>query len=79
MEESFLLSVPYNGRTHEVTTKFIRLGFIYQFHIGIEDRVLIFERDEERNYKVIDITPNSNRIDKSLLQVIVEKLSSLQD
>ncbi|MBW7892603.1 MAG: hypothetical protein H3C48_16575 [Chitinophagaceae bacterium] len=79
MDDSFILTVPYNGKNYELNTKFIRLGFIYQFHIGIEGRTFIFERDEEHGYRVIDTAANGKEIDKSLLKAIVDKLSSLQD
>ncbi len=77
MEDSFILSVLYKGQPLELITKFVRLGYIYQFHISLEGRTIIFERDEERNYRVIDTISNGQTIDQGLLQSIIEKLSSI--
>lgn len=35
------------------------LGYIYQLLIEMEGRVLIFEKDEARNYRVIDYMPDA--------------------
>lgn len=77
MEDSFILPVSYKNSIHELNTRFVRLGYIYQFHISLEGRTIIFERDEERNYRVIDTTTGGKEIDRAFLQSIVDKLSSL--
>lgn len=77
MENSFILSFIHNYKTYNLNTKFIRLGFIYQFHIAVENKTLIFERDEEQQYRVIDTDPKSSEVDKDLLQAIITNLSNI--
>ena len=78
MENSFILSFVHNSKSYDLNTKFIRLGFIYQFHILIENSTLIFERDEERQYRVIDTNPLGTIVDKNFLQAVIDNLSKLQ-
>ncbi|HUN01262.1 MAG TPA: hypothetical protein PLS00_00290 [Niabella sp.] len=79
MENNFILSFIHNNKSYDLNTKFIRLGFIYQFHILIENSTLIFERDEERQYRVIDTNPLGTNVDKDFLQAVIHHLSKLQE
>ena len=77
MEDSFILNISHNGKTEQLQTKLIRLGFTYQFHISIMERTLIFERDEERNYRVIDTDSHCKQVDPDFLQAIIHRLSDI--
>ncbi|MET0391481.1 MAG: hypothetical protein ABW019_00015 [Chitinophagaceae bacterium] len=77
MEDGFMLPVPYKGETLELDAKFVRLGFIYQFHISIDGRTLIFERDEEQEYRVIDTAAQGRETDHGLMEAIVGTLKAL--
>lgn len=76
MSESFDLPIYYNGKDYSVEAKFIRLGYIHQFHVNIEGTTLIIEFDEKRQCRIIDPSGNSS-IDKELIQVLVDKISML--
>lgn len=78
MEDGFTLPVSYKDSVLELDAKFIRLGFIYQFHINVGGRTLIFERDEERNYRIMDTVMDGKEIDQRLLQAVVDTLISLE-
>lgn len=77
MEDSFIPIVGHKGKTEELQKKLIRLGFTYQFHIGIMKRTLIFERNEERNYRVIDTDSRGKQIDQDFLQAVINTLSDI--
>ena len=77
MENSFILSFVHNDKTYNLNTKFIRLGYIYQFHIAFENNTLIFEKDEEQQYRVIDSNPGGTQVDKEFLQTVITNLSKL--
>jgi hypothetical protein len=79
MENSFIFSFVHDNKTYNLNTKFIRLGFIYQFHISIENKTLIFERDEEQQYRVIDTDPTGPKVDKGFLQAIIANLSRIHE
>lgn len=59
MDEQFLLPVRCKGISYEFPTRLVMLGYIYQLLIEMEGRVLIFEKDEARNYRVIDYMPDA--------------------
>lgn len=77
MEDSFTLNVTHKGKTEQLQAKLIRLGFTYQFHVGIMGKTLIFERDEERNYRVIDTDSHGKQVDPDFLQAVINKLSDI--
>lgn len=77
MENSFILNITHNGKTEQLQAKLVRLGFTYQFHISIMGRTLIFEQDEERNYRVIDTDNRGKKIEADFLQTIIYKLSDI--
>lgn len=79
MENSFILSFVHNGKSYDLNAKFIRLGFIYQFHIFIENGTLIFERDEQEHYRVIDTNPLGTKVEKDFLQAVINNLMKLQE
>jgi hypothetical protein len=76
MEDNFILPVTYKGKEYELSSRFVRLGYIYQFHVVVEEHTLIFERDEENSFRVIG-NNNDSKTDIGLLQVIVERLNTL--
>ncbi len=76
MSESFDLTVHYNGKDYEVEARFVRLGYIHQFHINIDGNTLIIEFDEERSYRVIDPSGKA-LIETGMIEAVVEKISSL--
>ena len=77
MDEGFTLLVTSKGKEYSLTAKFIRIGYIHQFHVDVEGSTLIFEFDEESNYRVIDPSANTSAMSASLIEAIVNKISSL--
>lgn len=76
MSESFDLIVDYNGRNYVIQARFMRLGYVHQFHININGSTLIIEFDEECKHQVIEKTTKEN-MDAGLIEAIIEKISSL--
>jgi len=79
MNEPFLLPVSYNNTSLELPARLVMLGYTYQFHIEVEGKMLVFEKDEERNYRVIDNTPDIKPPGKLLVEAIIRSLIALQD
>ncbi|HEY1032085.1 MAG TPA: hypothetical protein VGD89_09940 [Flavipsychrobacter sp.] len=78
MDDGFILTVEYKGKTYELETKFVRIGFIHQFHVHVDGRTLVFEFDEEGDCRVIDASGDiSKPMDAGLIEAIVHKVSSL--
>src|SRR5688572_2503400 len=79
MSNTFDLSFEHKGTEYCLKTVFVRLGYVHQFHVNYENTVLIFEFDENRDYRVINPNPAMQSIDQNLLSAMVEKISSLHE
>jgi len=77
MSESFTISFTYAGKPYEIESRFVRLGYIHQFHLNIQDTPFIVEYDEERNYRVINPEGSSGKLDTGLLQALIQAISTL--
>ncbi len=52
-DESFELPVIYKGQETIMYGKFERWGYSYRIHIMIDESEIVFEPDEERNFRAI--------------------------
>jgi hypothetical protein len=77
LNSSFNLRFEHNGEHHDLKTRFVRLGYIHQFHVCMEEKVFIIEFDEERQYRIIDASQSGLSMEKSLLEAIVNQVSLL--
>ena len=80
MEEQFELPVKYKGEELMLNASLIFTGYTHKFSVDINGQIIIFEPDEERNYRAVipyeDINNHKN-IDKELLQVIGEAIEAI--
>ena len=51
MDEDFELPVNINGTEKIFQAKFLRSGYSYKIEVGTGEEVLLFEPDEERNWR----------------------------
>jgi hypothetical protein len=70
MNEPFIIAI----NDQEYKARFERYGYTHRIAVLIGEETVIFEPDEEGNYRALS---NSTAI--SLLQAIAEKLRLLQD
>lgn len=74
MEEHFELPLVYKGEQLELKASLLVTGYTHKFSVDINGQIIIFEPDEERNYRAVipydDLHQNRN-IDKELLKAIV--------
>jgi hypothetical protein len=80
MEEEFELPVKYKGEEQMLNAKLIVTGYTHKFSVDIKGQIIVFEPDEERNYrKVIDYENlnTSATMHKELLRRISELLRQL--
>jgi hypothetical protein len=77
MNETIMLPVDYQGSTIELPLTIVPMGYTYQLHVDLEDKKLIFEKDDHGQYRVIDLSPDSGKNDRGLIQAILETLRSL--
>lgn len=78
MEHYFELPVNYNGEERNFKGRLVTFGYLYKFNIAVDGQELVFEKDDEQQYRVLKAEEKGNKsIDPGLLQVIIEVLSNL--
>lgn len=77
MNKTITLPVDYLGQLVELPLSIVPLGFTYQLHIQVEGKSLIFEKDDQGDYRVIDTATDRSSVDKGLLAAIVATLQAL--
>ena len=81
MDESFEITAYYKNREIPFEAKLLRFGFSYKIQVIVEGQKILFEPDEERNYRaVIDTSIESapgKEVDKDLLKAIAETIEGI--
>lgn len=79
MEEEFQLPVTFNNKEIAFPARLLNYGYSYKLEVDIEDTQVLFEPDEERNWRALisyeDIKANK-KISIDLLKAIA---SSIED
>lgn len=80
MEEDFELPVHYNNNELLFPTRLLNYGYSYKLEVTIDGDPVLFEPDEERNWRAVlteeDIFSNK-KINAKLLEVIAAAMDSL--
>lgn len=80
MEDAFLIRISLEGKEYEFETKILWLGFQHKIEVNIEGIVVLFEPDEERNYRAIfspEQTELHQSVPKKLLKAVAQHLESI--
>ena len=80
MEQEVDIPVTYKKQEVIFKAQLIQHGYLHAFQIDVNNIPVLFEPDEERNYRaVIDTTKyyNTDKLDRTLLQAIISTLDSL--
>ncbi|SJZ39117.1 hypothetical protein [Sediminibacterium ginsengisoli] len=80
MPEDFELPIWYNGLEMLLPATMHTTGFTNYFRITVNDVVIVFEADEERNYRAVVSPENMEQIhavQPGILPVIAETLHDL--
>jgi hypothetical protein len=80
MNETIDIPITYKGNELIFKARVIKYGYIHRFEVNIEGSPVIFEPDEERNYRAL-LDPaqgnKSNSINLEFLKLIAETIESL--
>ena len=78
MSEPIEIPVKYKGEEQLIQAELLQRGYIHGFQVMINDVPVLFEPDEERNYRVmIDETKyDKSKVDLGMVKAIVETLES---
>lgn len=76
MAEPFTVTVLYKGQEDTFNAELRILGYSYKIAVFIGNTELLFEPDEERNYRALlsETDMRSKKIDIELVRLIAEEL-----
>lgn len=78
MEHYFELPVSVNGEERSFKGRLVTFGYVYKFHIVVDGQELIFEKDDEQEYRVLsEGNAKEKIIAPALIQAIVTALENL--
>ena len=73
MDDNFTLPVTYMGRNYNFPAQLLNYGYSYKLQVDIDGTNVLFEPDEERNWRALisyeDLQANK-KLNPSLLQAI---------
>jgi hypothetical protein len=79
MEDDFKLEFSFKGKEKIFPARLVHMGYIYKIQVDLDDRQVYFERDEERNWRVL-ADPEEKGVkepDRELLGAIAEKIEEI--
>ncbi|WP_114792581.1 hypothetical protein U0035_02405 [Niabella yanshanensis] len=75
MEHYFELPLKYREEDRMLKGRLVTFAYSYKFYIIIDGKELVFERDDEHNFRVVATeSHHENMIDRELLAHIIEAL-----
>ena len=80
MMDLFELPIDYNGKKILFPAELLPMGFTHKIKVTVEGTEILFEPDEERNYRAMTIDPEmdkNNHLNKDLLKTICITLDDL--
>ncbi|ANH80826.1 hypothetical protein A8C56_07390 [Niabella ginsenosidivorans] len=79
MEHYFELPVTYKNENLLLNGRLVTFAYDYKFYVNVKGQELIFEQDDELNFRAIARQPDArNSIDKELIEKISDVLKSLR-
>ena len=79
MEHFFNLPVIHHDEELLLLGRMVTFGYDYKLYIMINDEEVIFERDEEMKYRVLNVGADNITVDRELLMAAKNALEDLSD
>ena len=79
MEDSFVIEIDFEGRKYSFETRLATVGYTHKFCVVINDLEVIYEPDEERNYRALLNETDQGKVkdlDKELIKLVGEKIEA---
>ncbi|HEY0057936.1 MAG TPA: hypothetical protein VGB56_02315 [Flavisolibacter sp.] len=80
MDDDFDLPVLYNGAEVLLKTRLLQSGYVHRFEVEVNEQHILFEPDEERNYRALvapHLADKLKRSDVDLIKAVAEALEKL--
>ncbi len=81
MEDEFNIDLELDGRQYSFSVKLAKSGYSFKFHVLIDGIDVVYEPDEERNYRAILNESDSASIKRNtvvLIKAVGEKIESIR-
>lgn len=82
MEQFFKLPVNYQNKTLFLKARMVSFAYSYKFYITINDTEFIFERDDDRQFRMMAGDQEQDKplpvINPALIDAIIEGLEQIQ-
>ncbi len=75
----FELPVVYNGEELEYKARAVMSGYSYRFYVIVNDEELVFEKDDEQNYRVLSERGADMQVKPALLEAIIHSLRQITE
>jgi len=77
MPETFVLTVQYKNQDRDFDAELRMLGYTHKIAIIVDEVEIIFEPDEERNYRAVVLEDNKQKLhDPELIKTIALELQA---
>jgi hypothetical protein len=77
MEESFELAVLYNDRELMFPARLLHYGYTYRIEVNVDDATIIFDRDEEKNWRARVEDNSSKTPERALIESVLQSVESI--
>ena len=78
MEHYFNLPVSVNGENQSFKGRLVTFGYVYKYYIIVDGQELVFEKDEEQQYRVLSGEDTKGKpINPGIIQAIITALGNL--
>jgi hypothetical protein len=80
MDEDFDLPVFYKGKEMHFPARLLTMGYIYKIEVDVHGQAVLFERDEERNWRALIDPPmvsKPGQTDIELLRIIGQTIEAI--
>ena len=81
MNEPFEITVSYKGENLSFNARLVPYGYTHRIIVSVSGREVVFEPDEERNYRAwvdaAESTITSKELDVALLRAIAETIEEI--
>jgi hypothetical protein len=72
MEDQFTIPVTFHGTAFNFPARLLHYGYSYRLEIEIEDTMVLFEPDEERNWRAL-VSYEDIKVNKKLNPDLLKK------
>ncbi len=80
MDEPFSITVGYHGKEYSFEARLVTVGYTHKFVVMINGMEVIYEPDEERNYRAIINVADQVKVkdkDVELIKAVGDKIQSI--